>query len=165
MNGRVAAGAPAARGPPALLALTSAALLAGALGFQYLGGLSPCEMCLWQRWAHGAVLLFAGLAMVRPSLRTYGLAVAAMAVAAALGLYHAGVEQHWWQGATACTAATPVGVAAADAVAILLDRPLARCDEVPWAFLGLSMAGWNALISAAAAVMAAVWAAHGTAGR
>lgn len=145
------------RQAPALLFLVSAALLGGAFGFQYVGGLAPCELCFAQRWAHGAVLLLAGLALVWPCRATAWLAVAAMAVACGLGLYHAGVEQHWWPGATACTASTPVGVAPAEAIAALFDRPLARCDEVPWSMFGISMAGWNALISGAAALTAAAW--------
>lgn len=147
---------PAPRRAALFLFAISALLLLGALGFQYLGGLAPCEMCWWQRYAHVAVLLVAGLAVTlgwRPL--AWG-AVAAMAVAAGLGLYHAGVERHWWAGATACTTPVRAGMSQADILNALAASPLVRCDQIPWQMLGLSMAGWNALISAVAAVAAAL---------
>ncbi len=135
-----------------LLALVSAGLLLGALGFQYLGGLAPCEMCYWQRYGHVAVLVIAGLALLFDRRALGWLAVAAMLAAAALGLYHAGVELKWWQGITSCTAPVQSGMSTADMLNALRAAPLVRCDAVPWSLLGLSMAGWNALISAGAAV-------------
>src|ERR1700752_1921639 len=73
------------------------ALLGGALGSQYLGGLHPCEMCYWQRWPHGAAILLAVLAFTAPAQaqrsRTLTiLAALAIAVSGAIGVYHAGVE-------------------------------------------------------------------------
>lgn len=138
-----------------LLFAVSGSLLLGAVGFQYLGGLAPCEMCFWQRYAHLAVLAVAALAMLT-SRRVLGwLAVLAMAAAAGLALYHAGVEQKWWAGVTACTAPVGAGMSTADMMDALLNAPLTRCDEIPWSLLGLSMAGWNALISAGAALCGA----------
>lgn len=139
-----------------LLGAVSVALLLGALGFQYLGGLAPCEMCWWQRYAHVGVLVVAALAFAldRPGLDRRGLGwlvVLAMLVAAGLGFYHAGVELKWWQGATACTAPIATG-SAADLLAALRTAPLVRCDAVPWSLFGISMAGWNGLVSAAAAI-------------
>src|SRR5699024_12229204 len=100
----------------ALAGLGSLALLLGALGFQYLGGLAPCPMCIWQRWPHLAavVLAIAALAMRRsmPRLgRPLVLAgAAAAAVAAGLGVFHAGVEQGWWDGPSSCVGPDPSGV-------------------------------------------------------
>jgi disulfide bond formation protein DsbB len=126
------------------------ALLGGALGFQYIGGYPPCEMCHWQRWPHAVALALALLALFsrghmsrRPLVL---LAAIAIAISGLIGVYHAGVELHWWQGATACTAKPIIG----DADAMLeqiLAAPLTRCDEIPWSLLGISMAGWNAIIS------------------
>ena len=85
------------------------ALLGGALGSQYLGGLYPCEMCYWQRWPHGAAILLAALAFTAPAesrrSRTLTLLAAlAIAVSGAIGVYHAGVEAKIFEGFTTCTA-------------------------------------------------------------
>ncbi len=144
-----------ARQAPLLLFAVSGSLLLGALGFQYLGGLPPCEMCYWQRYAHVAVLLVAALAMLLRNRAIAWLAVAAMLVAAGLGLYHAGVEQKWWEGVTACTAPVAAGMSAAEMLDSLMKAPLVRCDQIPWSMFGISMAGWNALISAGAALCGA----------
>ena len=138
-----------------LLFAVSGSLLLGALGFQFLGGLAPCEMCFWQRYAHLAVLAVAGLALITGNRAAGWLAVLAMAIAAGLGLFHAGVEQKWWQGVTACTAPVSAGMSTAEMLDTLMKAPLVRCDEIPWSLLGVSMAGWNALVSAAAALCGA----------
>jgi disulfide bond formation protein DsbB len=141
-----------ARAAPLLLLGTSGALLLGALAFQFIGGLAPCEMCHWQRWAHLAVLAIALPALLTGKRLLTGLAILAMLAAAGLGVWHAGIEQKWWPGVTACAAAaTPMaGTSLLDGLA----APLVRCDEIPWSFVGLSMAGWNALISGLAALAA-----------
>lgn len=138
-----------------LLFAVSGSLLLGALGFEHLGGLSPCEMCFWQRWAHLGVLAAAGLALLTGARPLGWLAVLAMLGAAGLGLFHAGVEQDWWEGVTACTAPVSAGMSREAMLDSLLTAPLVRCDEIPWSLLGVSMAGWNALISAGAALCAA----------
>ena len=130
-----------------LLLVGPAALLGGALGFQYLVGLSPCEMCMWQRWALVTALALA-LAGWAAGLSRALLALAALAVlaGAAIAVFHVGVEQHWWQGITRCTA-TPAGGSTADVLKDIMAQPLVRCDAVPWSLFGISMAGWNALVS------------------
>jgi disulfide bond formation protein DsbB len=138
-----------------LLFGVSGSLLLGALGFQHLAGLAPCEMCFWQRWAHLGVLAAAGLALLTGARPLGWLAVLAMLGAAGLGLFHAGVEQDWWEGVTACTAPVSAGMSREAMLDSLLAAPLVRCDEIPWSLLGVSMAGWNALISAGAALCGA----------
>lgn len=131
----------------ALLLLGPAALLGGAYAFQYIGGLAPCEMCWWQRYALMVALALAALGWVLGRSRAlFVLAALAMLANAGIGVFHAGVEQHWWQGITACAAA-PAGGSNADVMASILAQPLVRCDAIPWSLFGLSMAGWNALIS------------------
>ncbi len=130
--------------------LTPLALLAGAYAFQYWGGLVACQMCWWQRYAHFAALALALVGWLRPEMKTpVLLAGLALAVAAALGLYHAGVEYHWWQGLTECTSAVKFG--AGDPLAAIMAAPAVRCDEVQWQMFGISLAGFNVLISGAAA--------------
>lgn len=126
-------------------------LLAGAYGSQYFGGLVPCEMCWWQRYAHFAALPFAVLAFTttadsKADRIMTGLAALAIAASGAIGLYHAGVELHLLPGLTTCSAASS-GLTGEDLLKSILNTPLVRCDEVQWSFLGVSMAGWNAIIS------------------
>lgn len=142
----------AAPGATLLLIAVSGALLFGALGFQHVGGLAPCEMCYWQRYAHGVVLLVALAAMLTRSRGLTALAIAVMLVSAGLGGFHAGVEQGWWDGPTACASGMAPGMSQADILGSLMNAPLVRCDAIAWQFAGVSMAGWNALISLMAAV-------------
>ena len=133
-----------------LAILVPAGLLGGALAFQYLGGLAPCELCIWQRWPHGVALTVALLALlpVLGQARRAMIALAALGitVSGAIGIYHAGIEQHWWQGVTACTAA-PVAGTTEEILAQIMATPLVRCDAIPWSLMGISMAGWNAILS------------------
>jgi disulfide bond formation protein DsbB len=129
-----------------LALLLPAGLLGGALFSQYFGGLYPCEMCYWQRWPHGAAILLALGALFSPlnAPRTrllVLLAALAIAVSGAIGVFHAGVEMGWWEGITTCTAT------GAKSLQDILNVPLVRCDQVQWEFLGVSMAGWNAILS------------------
>ena len=133
------------------------ALLGGALGSQYLGGLHPCEMCYWQRWPHGAAIVLALLAFTSsaqtPRARAFtGLAALAIAVSGAIGVYHAGVEAKIFEGFTQCTA-TGKGLSPAELLEQISHAPLVRCDEVQFRFLGVSMAGWNAILSLSGAAL------------
>ena len=121
--------------------------MAGALGSQHIGGLYPCEMCYWQRWPHEAAIALSILAFfLRPPARIILVALATVAIltSGAIGGFHAGVEYHWWQGITTCTA--PSGGTLAD----IMSAPLVRCDAAQWTLLGVSLAGFNAIISIAA---------------
>jgi disulfide bond formation protein DsbB len=131
-----------------LAVLVPGGLLAGALGSQHLGGLHPCEMCYWQRWPHWAALALAGLSFFLPrQARVLTLLAAlAIAVSGSIGLFHAGVEAGWWQGLTSCST-NVAGGSAEDLLKNIIAAPIVRCDQVQWAFLGLSMAAWNAIIS------------------
>jgi disulfide bond formation protein DsbB len=128
------------------------ALLGGAVGSQYLGGLHPCEMCIWQRWPHGVAIVLAALAFTAPaeSPRSRGLvllAALAIAISGAIGVYHAGVEAGVFEGFTQCTASAHAGLSTAELLKEITHAPLVRCDEVQFRFLGISMAGWNAILS------------------
>ena len=126
----------------------SAGLLGGAFAFEYLGGLMPCNMCIWQRWPHAIIIVAAliGLRGITPTFMMGIIAISA-AVSVGLGSFHAGVEWQLWQGPSGCTAALQSNMAAADLVDQLLATPIVRCDEVAWSLLGISMAGWNAIFS------------------
>ncbi len=127
--------------------LGSAALLLGAFGFQHLGGLAPCKMCIWQRYPHAIAVAVGLVAFALPRPVLMGLGAVAAATTAGIGAFHAGVEQGWWEGPTTC-AAGPVGGMSADALLDqILNAPLVRCDDIAWQMLGISMAGWNAIAS------------------
>ncbi|MDZ4093872.1 MAG: disulfide bond formation protein B [Paracoccaceae bacterium] len=131
----------------------SLALLLGAFAFQYLGGMAPCKLCLWQRWPHAAAILIGVLALARPWRLLAPLGALAALVTAGFGLYHTGVERGWWEGPTTCTSGSIAGVAPEDLLNQILNAPIVRCDEVPWEMLSLSMASWNAALSLALALL------------
>jgi disulfide bond formation protein DsbB len=109
-------------------------------------------MCYWQRWPHGAAIVLAALAFTGPagsgrSRALTLLAALAIAVSGAIGVYHAGVEAKIFQGFTQCTATAGRGLSTAELLEQITHAPLVRCDEVQFRFLGISMAGWNAILS------------------
>jgi disulfide bond formation protein DsbB len=141
-------------------ALGSGLLLGGAFYFQYVVGLAPCDMCLWQRYPHALAILF-GLLTVplmtapRVALVFALLAIAALLVTAGIGFFHAGVEQHWWQGPQSCTGRVPAGLSVEELKKYLLGARMVRCDEIPWQLFKVSMAGWNAILSGGLAILLA----------
>ncbi|WP_448662965.1 disulfide bond formation protein B [Sphingomonas sp. CJ20] len=144
--------------------LLPAALVGGAL-FSQLFGLIPCEMCMWQRWPHYSAIAVAALSFVVPwrpaRLALVVIAALLVAVSGGIGIFHAGVEYHWWPGITACTAQSTV----ADPMEMLneaLRRPLIRCDVPQWTLFGISLAGFNAVFSLVGAAVILGFAAKGT---
>ncbi|RDW13988.1 disulfide bond formation protein B [Paracoccus thiocyanatus] len=134
----------------------SAALLAAALVFQGLG-YAPCELCILQRWPHLAAAIIGGLVWFLGWKRW----LAALGLLAALGatglaIYHAGVELQMWQGPQHCSGGVSglARMSTQDLMAALEKAPVVRCDEVAWSLLGISMAGWNAILSAG---LSALW--------
>lgn len=128
-------------------ALGSLAMMLGALGFQYLGDLPPCKMCYWQRYPHIAAIGI-GAIFYLTSLRFLLLLGGLSALTTALiGVYHVGVEQKWWPGPDTCTSSSTDGLSVDELMTQIMTAPLVRCDEIAWSFMGLSMAGWNAVIS------------------
>lgn len=139
-----------------LATLGSAALLLGAFGFQHLGGLAPCKLCLWQRWPHAAAILI-GVALLAGGHRLLAwLGALAAATTAGIGTYHAGVEWGWWPGPSSCTGGGMDLGTMTGGDLLSMDGPMGvvMCDEVVWQLAGLSMAGWNAVISLG---LTAIW--------
>ncbi len=135
----------------AVAALGSLGLLLGALAFQHLGGLAPCQMCLWQRWPHAAAALI-GLFALALGRWSHGrimpwLGMLAVLITAGIGGYHTGVERGWWAGPSSCSGG--------GGNLLRMDGPLdmVMCDAVAWQMFGLSMASWNMLASLALAAM------------
>ena len=126
--------------------LGAAAPLAIALASQYLAGLQPCQLCIWQRWPYVAAIVIALLAFALPArLRPYGAALAALAIlaSAAIALFHVGVEQHWWAGLSSCTGNLNTGGSVGDLEKQLEATPIVPCDRPAWTLFGISMAGYN----------------------
>ena len=152
---------PAAVAALAVFAL-SAAALAGAWYFQLVVGLPPCPLCLEERIPYHVViplaLLMAIAALVRAPQKLLMVGFIAIIVAVAcnavLSTYHAGVEWHWWAGPTDCTGPLTDLRAGGSLLSQLQSIHVVRCDEAAWRWLGISLAGYNALISLALAAIA-----------
>lgn len=133
------------------------AMLAAAYAFEYIGGFHPCEMCWWQRYLHMAAI---PLALIAYAARAHactsglfaGLAGIAVGVSGLVGLFHAGVEYGWWEGLTTC-ATSPAGGGAGDMLSQIMASPITRCDVAPWHMFGISMAGYNGILSSTAALV------------
>lgn len=139
-----------------LAGLGSALSLAAAYGFQHIGGLAPCAMCLWQRWPHALAVVLGALGAVVPHLLVALAGGLAMLVNAGIALYHTGVERDWWQGPQSCSGGgLDLGsMSGADLLATDVGPAIVMCDEVAWQMFGLSMASWNGLTCL---VLAAIW--------
>jgi disulfide bond formation protein DsbB len=136
------------------------ALILGALFFQYILNYPPCEVCHWQRWPHiaaaiiglgGALLIGAGLLNARAAMVIAALAILGVAISGALGVWHAGFEWHLWSGPTECTTGFKFNGGPID-----LNAPVPRCDNPAWRLFGISLAGYNAIISLGAAAFGAL---------
>jgi disulfide bond formation protein DsbB len=128
-----------------------AVLVAGAYVSEHGFGLYPCEMCWWQRYAHFAAIALALVSFAAAPKRVW-IALAALAILASglIGGFHAGVEYGWWEGFTTCSAAA---VGGGDPLEAIMAVPLVRCDEVQWSLAGISLAGFNFLISTVGALV------------
>lgn len=135
------------------LAALAAAMLAGAFGFEHVGGILPCVLCWWQRYAWFACLGLALAAAIAPAgvPRNALLALSGVAALGGAGVagYHVGVEQGWWQGTAEC-GGVPSGLTPAQRLEWIMKAPLVRCTDIAWSMFGVSMAGWNGLIAAVA---------------
>jgi disulfide bond formation protein DsbB len=103
-----------------------------------------------------AALAFTGPAVSGRSRVLTLLAALAIAVSGAIAVYHAGVEARIFEGFTQCTSTLSKGVSTADLLKQITHAPLVRCDEVQFRFLGISLAGWNAIFSLGGAALIAI---------
>jgi disulfide bond formation protein DsbB len=143
-----------ARNLQILALLGSVGLLLGALAFQYIGGMAPCQLCIWQRWPH-VVAFLGAVGLVLPNAVWALAGAGGAATSGAIGVYHTGVERGWWQGPTSCSAGTDLsGLTPEELLAQIMSAPVVRCTDVAWEMFGLSMASWNAVLSFG---IAALW--------
>jgi disulfide bond formation protein DsbB len=134
--------------------------MAGALGSQFIGHLFPCEMCHWQRWPHYTAIALAALAFLVPEKPIgrglVAIAIAAILISGGIGVFHAGVEYRWWPGITRCAATLSAG-SHADMLAQIMATPMIQCDQPQWTMFGISLAGYNAIISILGGLGIAAW--------
>jgi disulfide bond formation protein DsbB len=136
-------------------------LLAGAYGSQFIGGLFPCEMCWWQRYPHFAALALGllGFFIDNPGIKRVVIALGALAILSSgvIGGFHAGVEYQWWKGLSTCST-VPTGTPE-EIMKQIMNAPLVRCDVAPWKLFGISLAGFNFLISTLGglAILTSIW--------
>ena len=147
-----------ARSLAALSAIAGIGMLGGAFAFQHLGGLDPCVLCIYQRWAWAAVIAASVLALAfarNGAAARILLVLSALAMLTGAGLagFHVGVEQHWWAGTSECSGITGKAQTVEELKRQLFATPVTRCDEVAWSLAGISMAGWNLILSLTGAVL------------
>ena len=140
-----------ARNTLLVIAAVAFATIAGAWIFEY-AGYAPCALCLKQRWVYYAAIPLALLLLAAPpSAMRMGLMVLAILWLASMvfGIYHSGVEWKWWQGPSTCAQGGGLTGELPD-----LTKPVVLCTEAAIRIFGLSLAGWNAVISLALAILA-----------
>jgi len=150
----------------ALVLFVAAAVIGTALAFEHVGGYTPGQLCLEERYGYYAAIPALAIALVLLSTGRRGAATAVLVLVAlaflangALGVYHAGAEWKLWAGPETCGASQPLSTGAGGLLKDLASTRVIRCDEAPWHFFGLSFAGWNAVASivlAAGALYAAI---------
>lgn len=152
-------------GYSALLAIGMIIVVGSALGFQHIGGYIPCALCLEQRqpYYYGIPIAIAAAltaALRLPSWITRALLAIAglmMVIGGGIGVYHAGVEWHFWAGPTTCsTSASSMTQNAGDLLNELSTIKGPSCTEAALRVLGISMAGWNVIASVILAAIAFV---------
>lgn len=136
----------------------SALALGGAYFSQFVLGMLPCSLCLLQRIPHSLIVVTSLIALflerrgkAKPAAFMIFLCGLFALSGAAIASYHVGVEQHWW---TSFLEACAADFSSGDLLATIEKTAAVRCDVVPWSLFGISMAGYNALLSAGMAVYA-----------
>ena len=137
-----------------LQAILGGSVLGSAYGFQYLGGLQPCALCLYQRWPWWIALGFGLVAVLlrdNPGIQKAVVALASLAILAGAGVagFHVGVEQQWWPGLASCGGVSDMPMTVEALKQQIMNAPVVRCDEVARSLMGISMAGYNMLLSLA----------------
>jgi disulfide bond formation protein DsbB len=142
------------------LLVASVLILGAAFAFQLVGGLQPCELCILQRYPYAVAIGLTGVGIglaragVERRLLAFLLALCALTflIGAGLAAFHVGVEQKWWEGTSACVGQLSGAGNVEDLRERLLAAPVVRCDEPAWSLFGISMAGYNFLLSLVLAI-------------
>ena len=126
----------------------SGGLLLSAYYFQYFEGLKPCQMCIWQRWPHFAVIFFCLLIILKKKYSVSLLLFAALSafITSLIGIWHSGVELEIFYLPEGCSSSD---LGSINTVQDLINKPMISCNVIAWSFLGLSMTNWNTILSLA----------------
>lgn len=137
-----------------IVTLGSAAILSSAFFFEYVLGYSACKMCIWQRWPH-AVAILIGLLILATRIKSLSaLGFLSLLSTTLIGFYHAGVEYKWWEGPSSCSSNINTEISPTDLLNQILNAPIIRCDDVVWDLFGISMAGYNGILSL---ILSGIW--------
>ena len=134
-----------------LIIFFSSAALIAAFAFEYIGGLKPCSLCIYQRMPHGLAIALCMVTLVfklSPPFAVWIFIILALTslVGAGIALFHVGVEQQFWSGTQGCGG--KIEATSIEAFRLkLLQQPIVRCDEIVWSFFGVSMASFNLVLS------------------
>jgi len=126
---------------------SSLAVILGAYSFEFIGGFFPCKLCYWQRYPHFLIILMFPFIYFFPWRILIFVGTGSMLISTILAFYHVGVEQKYWPGPNSCMNPSIEGLTTDQLLDKIMSAPLVRCDEIVWDLIGISMAGWNALIS------------------
>ncbi len=146
------------RKPILVILLGSSAALTAAFMFEYIGNLRPCSLCIYQRIPHALIIILSLIWLINAQYRKVNIVVGILSVIILLGGatiagFHVGVEEHLWEGTQEC--GNNLEGTSVEAMRLkLLQEPIARCDEIVWSMLGISMAGYNVLLSIIMAALA-----------
>ena len=127
--------------------ISSMAVILTAYYFEYIEGLFPCKLCYWQRYPHFMNMLIFPIFYFFPIRSLIFIGMGSMLVSISLAFYHVGVEQKYWPGLNSCSNASIEGLTTDQLLDQIMSAPIVRCDEIAWELIGISMAGWNFLIS------------------
>ena len=130
-----------------LASLSSMGVILAAYYFEFIGGFLPCKLCYWQRYPHFINILIFPFFYFFPIRSFIFIGMGSMLVSIILALYHVGVEQKYWLGPNSCSKASIDGLTTDQLLDQIMNAPIVRCDEIAWELIGISMAGWNLLIS------------------
>ena len=130
-----------------IASFSSMAVILAAYYFEYFGGFLPCKLCYWQRYPHFINILIFPLFYFFQMRGLIFIGMGSMLVSTTLGLHHVGVEQKYWPGPNSCSNASIEGLTTDQLLDQIMRAPIVRCDEIAWELIGISMAGWNVLIS------------------
>ena len=130
-----------------IASFSSLVVIFGAYYFEYIGGLVPCKLCYWQRYPHFMNILILPVFYFFPMRSLIFIGMSSMLVSTTLAFYHVGIEQKYWPGPNSCSNVSIEGLTTDQLLDQIMSAPIVRCDEIAWELFGISMAGWNVLIS------------------
>ena len=131
------------------IAIASFVIVGSAIASEIFGGLAPCVLCVYQRIPYAITIGLGLVGFFKPQFFVPAMILAALTfqVGGGIGIYHVGVEQAWWTGTEACVGAQNNSASIDELRAQIMATPVIRCNDIQWSLFGISMAGYNVLVS------------------